>query len=116
MGDLNNFKTNTVFIGSELAFNLNLEVGDKINLTSSAFITTPFGGLPKQETFFVSGIFSTGFYEFDQNFVFINLKDALAIFDKNENDQNLEIIIENPMQADFIKKTIQKLNQNYFVY
>ena len=50
-GDLSKFKKNTAFIGGELAFNLDLKVGDKINLMSSVFIATPFGGLPKQETF-----------------------------------------------------------------
>jgi len=115
-GSLKKFEENTAFIGSELAFNLDLKVGDKINLTSSAFISTPFGGLPKQETLIISGIFNTGFFEFDQNFVFINLTDALSIFNKETKDQNLEIYVENPMQADTYKKKIQKLNENYFVY
>ncbi len=115
-GNLTKFKKNTAFIGSELSFNLGLNVGDKINLMSSAFVTTPFGGLPKQETLTVAGIFNTGFYEFDQNFVFLNISDALSIFNKDEKDKNLNIYIENPMQADSYKKTIQELNQNYFVY
>ena len=116
MRDLNKFKKNTVFIGAELAFNLDLKIGDKINLMSSAFVATPFGGLPKQETLTVAGVFNTGFYEFDQNFVFLNLSDALSIFDKEEHDQNLEIYLTNPMKADSLKDEIQKLNQNYFVY
>ena len=115
-GDLNKFKKNTAFIGAELAFNLNIKVGDKINLMSSAFVATPFGGLPKQETLIVTGVFNTGFYEFDQNFVFLNLSDALSIFDKEEYDQNLEIYLTNPMKADLFKNQIQKLDQNYFVY
>ena len=115
-GDLNKFKKNTAFIGAELAFNLDLKIGDKINLMSSTFIATPFGGVPKQETLIVTGIFNTGFYEFDQNFVFLNLSDALSIFEKEEHDQNLEIYLTNPMKADSFKNEIQKLNQNYFVY
>ena len=115
-GNLQEFKKNTAFIGSELAFDLNLDIGDKINLTSSAFVATPFGGIPKQETLIVSGIFNTGFYEFDKNFVFLNLADALSIFDKERNDLNLEVYIEKPMLADSYKKSIQDLNQNYFVY
>ena len=115
-GNLKGFKKNTAFIGAELAFNLDLEVGDKINLMSASFIATPFGGFPKQETLTISGIFRTGFYEFDQNFVFLNLADALSIFDKEENDQNLEIYLSDPMKADRYKNEIQKLNQNYFVY
>ena len=115
-GDLSKFKKNTAFIGGELAFNLDLKVGDKINLMSSVFIATPFGGLPKQETFTIAGVFNTGFYEFDQNFVFLNLFDALSIFDKEEHEQNLEIYLKDPMKANTFKNEIQKLNQNYFVY
>jgi len=115
-GNLKNFKKNTAFIGAELSFNLNLDVGDKINLMSSAFVATPFGGLPKQETFTVAGIFNTGFNEFDQNFVFLQLSDALSIFDKNYHELNLEIYLPDPMKADKVKKKIQQLNQNFFIY
>ncbi len=115
-GDLEKFKKNTAYIGAELAFNLDLKVGDKINLMSSVFVTTPFGGLPKQETLTIAGIFNTGFYQFDQNFVFLNLFDALSIFDKEEYEQNLEIYLKDPMKANIFKDKIQKLNENYFVY
>ena len=115
-GSLKELNKNTALIGVELAFNLNLDVGDKINLMSSTFISTPFGGFPKQETFYISGIFRTGFYEFDQNFVFLDLSNALSIFDKNYNDQNLEIYLDDPMKADSYKDKIQKINHNYFVY
>ena len=64
--DLNKFKKNTALIGAELAYNLKLKEGDMINLMSSSFISTPFGGLPKQDTLIIAGVFNTGFYEFDQ--------------------------------------------------
>ena len=76
---------------------------------SSAFISTPFGGMPKQETFIVSGIFNTGFYEFDQNFVFLNLPDVLSIFDKENKDQNLELYLNDAMSADLLKEKINKI-------
>ena len=115
-GKLKNFKKNTVFIGSELAFNLNLNVGDRINLMSSAFVATPLGSLPKQESFNIAGIFNTGFIEFDQNIIFLKIEDALSIFDKESNEQNLEIYLKDPLEADKFKKKIEKLNQNYFIY
>ena len=115
-GNVGKFKTNSAFIGSELAYNLDLKIGDKVNLMSSAFVATPFGGLPKQESFIVSGIFSTGFFEFDQNFIFLSLKDTLSIFDKNINEQDLEIYINDPMEADNIKEKIKIMNKNYFIY
>ncbi len=115
-GELENFKKNTALIGVELSYNLNLKVGDKINLMSSSFISSPFGEMPKQETLLVAGIFNTGFYEFDQNFVFLNINDALSIFGKENNDQNVEIYLKEPMKADIIKSQIQKLDEKYFVY
>ena len=48
-GNLDNFNSNKVFIGSELAFNLKLKEGDILSLMSSAFVATPLGSLPKQE-------------------------------------------------------------------
>ena len=115
-GDLNNFNSNKVFIGSELAFNLNLKKDDTINLMTSSFVGTPLGNLPKQENFKVAGIFNTGFIEFDQNVIFINIEDALSIFNKDEKDQNIEIYLEDPLEANFFKENIQKLNENYFIY
>ena len=115
-GKIENFKKETIFIGGELAFNLNLEVGNKVSLMSSSFISTPFGGLPKQQTFIIAGIFNTGFYEFDQNFIFLNIDDSLSLFDKDKKDQNIEIFLSDPMKSDEIKKKIQDLNFNYFVY
>ena len=115
-GSIDNFKRNTAFIGTELSFNLNLKVGDKINLMSSAFVATPFGGLPKQETLTIAGVFNTGFFEFDQNFVFLNLSDALSIFDKEMYEQNLEIYLSDPMKADGLKKELKKQNKNYYIY
>ena len=115
-GDLNNFGANKVFIGSEMAFNLKLSKGDKLNLMSSAFISTPLGSLPKQESFQVAGVFNTGFLEFDQNIVFLNIEDALSIFDKEIEDQNIEIYLPDPLDANRYKDKIQMINQNFFIY
>jgi lipoprotein-releasing system permease protein len=115
-GDVKKFKKNNVFLGSELAFNLNLKEGDRINLMSSTFVATPLGSLPKQENFNIAGIFNTGFIEFDQNVIFLTIEDALSIFDKDIKDQNLEIYLKDPLKANLYKKQIEKLNKNYFIY
>ena len=98
----------------ELAIELNLAVGDKINILSSAYISTPFGGLPKQETYFIAGIFSSGFYEFDKSVVFLNLEETLYFFDRTISDINLEIFLSNPLKADDIKDKILSLKNGVF--
>ena len=71
---------------------------------SSAFVATPLGNLPKQESFNVAGIFNTGFLEFDQNIIFLTTEDALSIFDKDLKDQNLEIYLKKSLEANSYKK------------
>ncbi len=115
-GKLNNFDTNSVFIGTELAFDMNLKEGDILSLMTSSFIMTPLGSLPKQENFKIAGIFNTGFLEFDQNVIFLNIEDVLSIFDKESKDQDIEIYLRNPLKANFYKDKIQKINENYFIY
>ncbi len=115
-GDRSRIKKGEIIIGKELAIELNLAIGDKINLLSSAYISTPFGGLPKQETYTIEGIFSSGFYEFDKNVVFLNLNETLYFFEKEKNDINLEVYLPNPLTANYIKDKIGIMNNNFYVY
>ncbi len=115
-GEVGKFNSNYVFIGSELAFDLNLKEGDTLSLMSSAFVATPLGSLPKQENFKIAGIFNTGFLEFDRNVIYLNINDALSIFDKENEDQNIEVYLQDPLKADTYKTKIQELNQNFFIY
>ena len=87
-----------------------------LSLMTSSFIMTPLGSLPKQENFKIAGIFNTGFLEFDQNVIFLNIEDVLSIFDKENKDQDIEIYLRNPLKANFYKDKIQKINKNYFIY
>ena len=115
-GNEGKIKNNNVVVGKQLAIDLNLQVGYRINLLSSSFINTPFGGLPKQESYTVNGIFSSGFYEFDQNVIFLNLNETLNFFNKTKEDINLEIYLQNPLDADVIKDQIQEIESNFFIY
>ncbi len=114
--NLNSIKKGGVIIGGELAFNLNLNVGDRINLLTSSFIDTPIGSVPKQETFIITGIFNSGFYEFDQSLIYLNLSDALSLFEQNLDESNLDIYINKPLDADIYKDKIQEMDLNLFVY
>ncbi len=114
-GNLKDFTTGTVMIGGELAYNLNLEIGDKINIVSSSFIDTPFGSIPMQDNFRIAGLFNSGFYEFDQNLIYLELNDSRSIFDKLDGSVDLEVFLKNPFLAEKYKKDIENINQNIFV-
>ena len=115
-GNKSVLKENYISIGKELSFDLNLQLGDKISIISSAGIKTIIGTLPKQETFFISSIFDSGLADFDSNVAFINLSTLESFFDYSTDDRNLEIYLKSPSSIEGIKPTIQKLFNNEFVY
>tara|TARA_B100000941_G_scaffold213676_1_gene157036 strand:+ start:11471 stop:12700 length:1230 start_codon:yes stop_codon:yes gene_type:complete len=114
-GSLRDFSEGKVMIGGELAFSLELTIGDKINIVSSSFVDTPFGSIPKQENYIIGGVFDSGFYEFDQNLIYLELSDAQSIFDKKKNEIDLEIILKDPFSAAKYKREIEKLNTDIYI-
>ena len=114
-GSLKDFSEGKVMIGGELAFSLELTIGDKINIVSSSFVDTPFGSIPKQENYIIGGVFDSGFYEFDQNLIYLELSDAQSIFDKKKNEIDLEIILKDPFSAAKYKREIEKLNTDIYI-
>ncbi|MDA7572870.1 ABC transporter permease [Candidatus Pelagibacter sp.] len=115
-GDSNQLSTNSISIGKELSFDLNLKIGDKISILSPLGIDTIIGSLPKQETFMITSIFDSGLVDFDSNVAFINLKKLESFFGFKKDDRNLEIYLNNPSDIENIKIQIQKVFDNEFIY
>ncbi len=114
-GNLSDFKEGTIIVGKHLAIELGVVVGDKINIMSSTSVSTPLGAIPKQSSYKIAAVFSSGLYEFDKNVSFFNLNDSLSFFEKNIDDISVEIFLQNPMNADKYKKEIQNKNSNFYV-
>ena len=116
IGDKNGLFDNHISIGKELSFDLNLKVGDRIMIMSPMGVQTIIGNLPKQRSFVVNSIFDSGLAEFDQNIAFININTLENFFNLNSDDRNLEIYLKNPTNIETLKKTIQTIFNNEFVY
>ena len=115
-GSLNDFQIDTISIGNELAISLDLDVGDEITLMSTSNLQTPFGNLPLQEKFIISSVFSTGLLEFDQNVIFMPIENSVSLFELSEIDIDLEIFLNNPDKVHLLKKNIQEIFSNHYVY
>ena len=115
-GKLSNFGNGKIILGKQLAIELDVVVGDKINIMSSSLVSTPFGTMPKQSPYIVGAVFSSGLYEFDKNVAFFNLNDSLPFFEKTIDEVNLEIFLDNPLSADLYKREIENMNANFYVY
>ncbi len=115
-GSLESFTRNTISIGKELAISLNLILGDEVTLMSTSNLQTPFGNLPLQEKFRISSVFSTGLAEFDQNVIFMPFDNANSLFELSDTDINLEIFLKKPDKAQSLKKEIQEIFEDHYVY
>ena len=116
VGKSNQLSKNSISIGKELSFNLDLSVGDKVSIMSPVGIETIIGSLPRQETFIISSIFDSGLADFDANIAFINLNTLENFFNLKKEKRNLEIYLNNPSNIEEEKNKIQKIFKNEFVY
>jgi lipoprotein-releasing system permease protein len=67
-----------IVLGTELATWLGVGVGDKVIVTT-AFQSTPMGGIPQLKRFTVSGIFEAGYQEYDKGLAVTNLEDIQRV-------------------------------------
>ncbi len=109
-------KENTISIGRELSFNLDLDVGESVTLMSPAGVETIVGSLPKQESFKVTSIFDSGLADFNENVAYINLNTLESFFDKNTDQRFLEYYFKKPQDISNHKKQLLIIYQNELVY
>ncbi|MDB2709874.1 ABC transporter permease [Candidatus Pelagibacter bacterium] len=116
IGKPNQLTKNSISIGKELSFNLDLSVGDKVSIMSPVGIETIIGSLPRQETFIIRSIFDSGLADFDANIAFINLDTLESFFSFEKEERNLEIYLNKPSNIEEVKSKIQEIFKNEFVY
>ncbi len=84
-----------VLIGKELARNLNLSLGDRVNVVSPIGTITPMGMVPKLKPFRVAGIFNTGMFEYDSTLAYISLSQAQSFFDIGDTVTGIQLKVED---------------------
>lgn len=92
------FDQDGIVIGNELASKLRLRLGDKITLVSPSDT--------KGMTLKVCGIFTSGMYEYDMNFVFVDVKKAQDLFAVSGLVSGIGIKIDDEFNAVEVKKEL----------
>ncbi|GFZ85497.1 multidrug ABC transporter substrate-binding protein [Rickettsiales bacterium] len=91
---------NGVIIGSGLAKNLGLEIGDKIKaIDPSSQGISPRNMTPKVTQLEIIAIFSTGMLEYDNIYIYMPLKIAQNIFKAKDTVDYIEIFLDDPMKS-----------------
>lgn len=94
------FGEDGVVIGSELASRFKLKLGGRVSLVSP--LDT------KGERLKVSGIFTSGMYEYDMNLVFVDIKRAGILFAAPGMASGVAIKVDDAFNAPLVKKELLK--------
>jgi len=94
-------------IGHELALTLGAEVGDTLLVTSPQGELTPLGLVPRYQRFRVVGIFSSGFYQYDDGYAFMRLTDAQRLFSEPDLVSVISFKIDDLYKAEQVGKAIE---------
>ncbi|KXF77648.1 multidrug ABC transporter substrate-binding protein [Paramesorhizobium deserti] len=96
-----------VAIGTRMAQNLGLAVGDSLTIVSPEGDVTPFGVNPRVKSYKIVAIFEIGMSEYDATIVLMPLTEAQLFFNQEGKVQSIEIFADNPDNVDALKKPVE---------
>jgi len=96
----------TMLVGSSLAAELRLKVGDSLVLMIAQGSVTPAGVVPRMRSFEVAGIFEAGMYEFDRGLVYVSLADAARLFRTDGRPTGLRLAVTDIYLAQRISEQV----------
>lgn len=91
-----------VAIGSRLAENIGVRVGDVITIINPAGRSTPFGTVPRQIGYEVAAIVELGIYDYDQAFVVMPIPDAQTLLLTGDTIGMIEVKTEDADEVETI--------------
>jgi lipoprotein-releasing system permease protein len=96
-----------LLIGKQLAEEWKITPGDYVTLTSPQGRLTPFGMIPRTRRFRVTGVFDSGFYDYDESWCFMTLAAAQALSGTGDIVNELEFRLEKPERATEIARLLE---------
>ncbi|HYL82721.1 MAG TPA: ABC transporter permease [Candidatus Angelobacter sp.] len=97
-----------LLVGKQLADEWKLSPGDYVTLTSPQGRLTPFGLMPRTRRFRVSGVFDSGFYDYDENWCFLTLAAAQELSGASDLVNVIEFRLAQPERAGEIAEEIRR--------
>jgi lipoprotein-releasing system permease protein len=95
-----------ILLGSALARELGVGLGDQVVLAISQGMVTPAGVVPRLRRFTVAGIFEAGMYEFDRNLAFVHLDDAARLWRSGDRVTGLRLTLDDMFRAPQLSREI----------
>jgi lipoprotein-releasing system permease protein len=97
-----------IVLGYDLADSIDARVGSTVLVTSPQGELTPFGLIPKYQSFQVVGIFHSGFYQYDSSMAFTSLAAAQRLFGEPDVVSVISFKVDDLNRADQIGRSIEQ--------
>ncbi len=97
---------NQIALGSRVASNLGLTVGDRITVYSPRTRTTVTGPQPIRKNYTVGAIFSVGLIEVDMSYIYMDFDQATLLFEGGEPTGQIQIRLDTPDDVDALENTV----------
>ena len=108
-GTLDGFDSQTgIAIGTRLATQLRVGLGDTLTLVSPRGAATPFGTAPRSKPYVISALFELGMSEYDRMMIFMPLAEAQKYFAKGGEIDVIEVVVDNPENVDHYNAAIRE--------
>ena len=85
-----------VAVGTRLANELNVKVGDQVTLLTPRGASTALGTAPRVKRYPILAIFEIGMSEYDSSILFMPLNEAQLYFNKPDSVTVLEVVLNSP--------------------
>jgi lipoprotein-releasing system permease protein len=94
-------------VGKQLADEWKIAPGDFVTMMSAQGRLTPFGLLPRTRRFRVTGVFDSGFYDYDANWCFMDMKSAQELAGASDVVNVIEFRLNDAEQAEPVAEAIK---------
>ena len=108
-GDLTSFAAGeAVAIGSRMARNLGLSLGDRLTVVTPEGDVTPFGVSPRVKSYPVGAIFEIGESRYDSSVALMPFEEAQLYFNSEGSAQLIEVFIDDPDAIEAMRTPIEQ--------
>ena len=97
-----------VALGSRLANDLNVKVGEQVSLLTPRGASTALGTAPRVKRYPVVAIFEIGMSEYDSSILFMPLNEAQLYFNQPDSVTVLEVVLDSPDEVGALTPQIVK--------
>ncbi len=105
VGSLEDFLAG-VAIGSGIARELGLSIGDRIKLISPNGVRTAFGTSPRVKSYTVTYIFTAGRYDIDRTRIYMPFEEAQLYFNRDGVADEIEVMVDRPEEVETLNAAL----------